>query len=91
MRALYRGSRDGNESARTRGSTQLEINVYGGGACPKTEMHRCMTREDILKDVGIPLFDHEYPIRVRYLCTYVPMMNSNFSDASDEKRFTLRI
>ena len=51
----------------------------------------CMTQEDILKDVGIPLFDHEYPIRVRYLCTYVPMMNSNFSDASDEKRFTLRI
>ena len=55
----------------------------------KSMLEICMTQEDILKDVGILLFDHEYPIR--YLCTYVPMMNSNFSDASDEKRFTLRI
>ena len=57
----------------------------------KSMLEICVTQEDILKDVGIPLFDHEYPIRVRYLCAYVPMMNSNFSDASDEKRFTLRI
>ena len=32
-----------------------------------------------------------YDPRGFYLCTYVPMMNSNFSNASDEKRFTLRI
>ena len=37
----------------------------------KSMLEICMTQEDILKDVGIPLFDHEYPIRVRYIFMYL--------------------